>query len=1142
MATAPWLRFPCITPLILLPLVATFLFACAGANGQQPLFPVTTFYNPPNSASAFATGDFNGDGQPDIVFATPAVTGTSQFATLTVLLNNGASSPTSVVTNSLNCARVPQIVAADINNDKNLDLVISCVEGEIVVLFGNGDGTFQKPTTYTTSGTPSLAQPIDLNGDGYLDIAVSTPTAVLVMLNQGSATPGTLLQAKTYPVPTGVSIALSGVQGGDFDGDGKEDLIAVNTNTTQSIPFVIFYGNGDGTFQNAKISSQIPATGPFVVADFNHDGTSDVAYLTSGSPAGAPQSLQILLGSSNGNFTNSTNISLNGFTKYASLVYAGSTNGSKNVNLAIVGSNTTIIRGDGNGGFSLGPSYAISGTPLPQLSSNSTTNLLFLTPSGFSLLAGNSDGTFQGLPNQQVGSNGFVTADFNGDGLTDILTLNSLFTVNTGINLVTAFGRGDGTFLVTHQTPVSGIPTLLVAGDFNGDGKIDAVALQLGKSNSPPFITVYPGNGDGSFQSSPPGFGLPGISLPVGSPSQILAGDFNGDGKLDIIVAYPQQLVFMPGKGDSTFGTPVSFSAPASSSPSGPLLSADLNNDKLPDLIWNGAAYLSNGDGTFRQVPLGFTGTPFAIGDLNGDGIPDIVIQPPSVSGVAPPAAIYAGNGDGTFHSAALFTTTALSASTTVTSAVIGDVNADAHPDLILQYQNPNLTAATSVYLGDGKGNFTPDSNTYFAGGSIQSSAAIAGSIAVLTRLNNQAPLLPGDNALDYLTFTSGGATSLLNLSNPASTAPGLFSSTTSLSSNPTTAAPTQPIAFTVNVIGVSPAGTVTFTSGSATLGTSSLNQLALFSAATTNASFPKEGTYTVSADYNGDSNNQASSSNPVTVTIARVASTPTVSVDTLVLGANQVFKFIINLSGYAPTGNVTLSLADGTNIGTAQAVNGQASLPYFFPVAGTYTVYVNYAGDAANLPSVSSPFTLTVMPQDFNFSASGNEVTFLAGQGATATLTITPTYGYSGTVKFSCSPLLAGEKCIFTPPTVRPLDGFSSVMSMFVITTTAPTSARLRGLFEPLQGVTWASLLGLIFFRKRTYRAHKHLIHSSLFALLLALGLIQLTACSSSPSSTQTTPTQTSGTPKGTQTLIITAADDSGGPSHTVSVQLTID
>jgi hypothetical protein len=82
---------------------------------------------------------------------------------------------------------------------------------------------------------------------------------------------------------------------------------------------------------------------------------------------------------------------------------------------------------------------------------------------------------------------------------------------------------------------------------------------------------------------------------------------------------------------------------------------------------------------------------------------------------------------------------------------------------------------------------------------------------------------------------------------------------------------------------------------------------------------------------------------------------------------------------------------------------------------------------------------------------------------------------------------------------------------------------------------------LGLIIFRKRTRWAQKQLAVGSIFALLLTFCLLQLAACSSSSQSNQTSSTQTSGTPKGTQTIVVTAADANGSPSHTFNVRLTI-
>ena len=106
-------------------------------------------------------------------------------------------------------------------------------------------------------------------------------SAVAVLLNQGIAAPGVLSSPKSYPGPAS-GLEVLQVNTGDFNGDGKQDIIAG----------AVFYGNGDGTLQTPV---QTSATGSYVVGDFNNDGCTDIAYLVTSGTVGTSHSARCLL-------------------------------------------------------------------------------------------------------------------------------------------------------------------------------------------------------------------------------------------------------------------------------------------------------------------------------------------------------------------------------------------------------------------------------------------------------------------------------------------------------------------------------------------------------------------------------------------------------------------------------------------------------------------------------------------------------------------------------------------------------------------------------------------------------------------------------------------------------------------------------
>ncbi len=259
-----------------------------------------------------------------------------------------------------------------------------------------------------------------------------------------------------------------------------------------------------------------------------------------------------------------------------------------------------------------------------------------------------------------------------------------------------------------------------VAADFNGDGRPDLAGTGASPSGAPSAAVII-NNGDGTFR--------PEVDYPVVDYHEDLAaGDFNGDGRIDLVVTINSPVInlsLLTGNGDGTFNAPVNFpNTSGLDSPS--IVAEDLNNDgKLDVAIMHSLAcynapcvaattmsvMLGNGDGTFqpaRELPAGRYMSYMTSGDFNRDGIKDLAIGSEDTE-----LQILLGVGDGTF--------TKLPAVNLISALMVGscgdidvaDFNRDAIPDLAVAIGNGN---GNVILLGNGDGTFRQSSQiTYNA-------------------------------------------------------------------------------------------------------------------------------------------------------------------------------------------------------------------------------------------------------------------------------------------------------------------------------------------------------------------------------------------------------------------------------------------
>jgi hypothetical protein len=380
----------------------------------------------PTQATGIATADVNGDGAQDLV----VVTYDTAFITLSVSVSLGNGDGTFQAATSYTVDTDPVntyspgggnggyfngVAVGDLNGDGYPDIVVTDSNGgNIDVLLGNGDGTFQTPVAYGTGndgdtapfpdGTfPQGVSLGDLNGDGVLDAVIGNngPGTVAVMLGNGD---GTFQNSTEYANGGGNQLAIA-----DFAGTGN--LGVATSSGYGSLP--VFLGNGDGSLQ-APIYVPIGTRTIGVTAnDFNGDGKIDLAVIDQ-----VQNMVAVALGNGDGTFQTAVDYSTSGDPVS---VAAADVKANGNLDLVVanyVGTGTHTVGG---------------------------------TISNLSLLLGNGDGTFQAQTIFPIGSTALSAADLNGDGVIDL--------ADAGQVAVTTVLGGTALSAALNDVPIAGTGT-----------------------------------------------------------------------------------------------------------------------------------------------------------------------------------------------------------------------------------------------------------------------------------------------------------------------------------------------------------------------------------------------------------------------------------------------------------------------------------------------------------------------------------------------------------------------------------------------------------------------------------------------------------------------------------------------------------
>lgn len=547
-----------------------------------------------------------------------------------------------------------------------------------------------------------------------------TPASFTASLNEGNGTFKAIQDSAVQYLATSAQVA-------DLNGDHFDDLILTGEDNYNS--FEVQISNGDGTFKAPVTYTPSPSNSSGIVletvtGDFNGDGKLDIAIVNSvtttnsNNTSSTADTLIIFLNTGSGGMAQGASYPISTTPTGAGipLLIAGDLNGDSETDLAVVspGANPTVTpyfaTGGGafrkGGSFSAGTTQAATNAVIGRFTSSGYGDIAITTPTGIVTLLGNSAGTFSKGPSTSypyplsANSSGLfeAAADFDKDGNLDLA-------VSAGGFVMVFWGAGNGGFTGPTALSQSLFPRSMAVADMQGDGRPDLIVTGIDGS-----VSLLFNRGDRLFSAA--------ANTYSPNASGIVTRDFNRDGKQDIAVVNTPSckapcdgtVSVFTGSGADYFNAGKSYSIGMHGSA---IAVGDVNGDGIDDLVVTNATAGDNADtsvllgikgGTFqaaRNYTLGSLSNVAYLVDMNNDGKLDLVED----GGVA------LGKGDGTFGplkpfpNGIGFATNANGQFTTYLG--VGDFNGDGIHDIAALYQDSSQQDWLAILQGDGKGDFS---------------------------------------------------------------------------------------------------------------------------------------------------------------------------------------------------------------------------------------------------------------------------------------------------------------------------------------------------------------------------------------------------------------------------------------------------